>query len=306
MIQQGTLFPPEGTGPAAGNAAGPLSFRAVGEKEREIFARYLLPDAAMLVRREPADTLLAGAVWGRAACGAAAVRLSPEREAEALSFFVDPAVRRRGVGGTLLRFTLAQCAAAGATVFRARYALEAAEQAAFDRLFLAQGASLEQESPIYILDISIFRDTALLKPAFSPEYRRPSELVPFTALTQEQREALDKDAEVPWYVRPRNRGDMRTELSLAYLADGRVAGFWLGGTSARGHYTVQGVWRSASAPALAFHLLLIAHLNLCFYHGGGDFLYYVSPATARAEMLLQRYSRGNFRRLETHMARIRL
>ena len=303
-MEQGTLLLSEGPSPAAKAAAGPLSFRVVGEKERGIFARYLLPDAAMLVRREPADTLLPGAVWGRAACGAAAVRLSPEREAEALSFFVDPAVRRRGVGGALLRFTLAQCAAAGVAVFRARYALEAAEQAAFDRLFLAQGARLEEESPIYILDISLFRDAALLKSAFSPEYRRPAGIVPFTALTQEQREALDGEPEVPWYVCPRGRSNMRPELSLAYLMDGRVAAFWLGGTSARGHYTVQGVWCSASAPASAFHLLLIAHLNLCFYHGGGDFLYYVSPATERAEILLQRYSRGNFRRLETHVAKI--
>ena len=99
---------------------------------------------------------------------------------------------------------------------------------------------------------------------------------------------------------------MQPELSLAYLQDGRVTGFWLGCLSTPGNYSVQGVWRSKDAPVTTFHMLIAAHLNLCYYHGGGDFLYHCSPAVEFADKLIQRYSEGNYRRLEEHRAVIAL
>ena len=127
-----------------------------------------------------------------------------------------------------------------------------------------------------------------------------------SGLTPEQLSALYDDPEVPWYVHPRNRERMQPGLSLAYLQDGRVTGFWLGCMSTPGNYAVQGVWRSAAAPLSTFHILVTAHLSLCYYHGGGDFLYHCSPAVEFADELIQRYSEGNYRRLEDHRATIPL
>ena len=156
------------------------------------------------------------------------------------------------------------------------------------------------------MDSAQFRDSALLGRAFTAKYRPPESVVPFTDLTREQIEALYADPEVPWYVHPRNRTRMRPELSLAFLLEGRVAGFWLGSVSTPGNYSVQGVWRSPAAPVTTFHVLVAAHLNLCFYHGGGDFRYHCSPAVAFADELIQRYSEGKCRRLEEHAASIPL
>ena len=48
--------------------------------------------------------------------------------------------------------------------------------------------------------------------------------------------------------------------------------------------------------------LLLAHVNLCYYRSGGDFLYYVSPAVEFADRLIQTYTGGDCRRLEEHRA----
>ena len=56
------------------------------------------------------------------------------------------------------------------------------------------------------------------------------------------------------------------------------------------------------APASCLHELLLAHVNLCYYRSGGDFLYYVSPAVEFADRLIQTYTGGDCRRLEEHRA----
>ena len=105
----------------------PISCRAVRDEEREVFSQYLLPDAARLLRTGQ-DVLLLGAVCGKVACGAAALRFPDPppgadsvRDALLLSLFVDPLVRRRGVGTELLRLALDCARERGAARLRADY-----------------------------------------------------------------------------------------------------------------------------------------------------------------------------------------
>ena len=269
---------------------------------------YLLPHVAAQARREPERFLMLGAAWGRYAVGAAAI--TPDGEdpeaARVASLYVDPQARRRGVGTALLRAAAEEAEASGAAALNLSYILGGEELEAMDRAVRNLGGAPEFYLPVYTMDTAQFHDSPLVGRAFSPDYRRPEEIVPFIRLTPEQLEALYADPEVPWYVHPRNRAFLRPELSLAYVQGGRVAGFWMGGISTPGNYSVQGVWRSPSAPLTTFHTLIAAHLNLCYYHGGGDFLYHCSPAVEFADALIQRYSGGNYRRLEEHKAALPL
>ena len=234
----------------------------------------------------------------------------PDKEssktAELLSLYIDPQVRRRGIGAGLLYEALTAAAAAGAAELEAYYTAEPEDVEALDSLFHSFGAEPAFHSPIYVFDSSGFHEAPLLRKAFTGQYRRTPQIVPFSALSDTQLAELEKDPDLLRIVDPVNRPNWQPELSLAYLLDGRVVGFWLGAMTGPNRYSVQGAWRNSQAPLICIHAMLLAHVNLCFYHGGGDFLYYISPAVERADRLIQRYSGGNYRRLEEHVVRVPL
>ena len=287
-----------------------ISFRIVEPSEFPVFRQYLLPDAARLALGGQHDTLMLGAVCGTAACGTAALVFESREDgacvAELLSFFLDPLVRRQGIGTAFLRYVAEQAAEAGADELYAQYTAEPETMEALDALFRRAGGTPAFHLPIYELDSTHFHTSRLLGIAFTPDYRRPAHIVRFSELRAEQLEALEADPELPWFVDPAKRVNMRPDLSLAYLLDDRVAGFWLGSTSGENLFSVQGVWHNSSAPPSCFHELIHAHLNLCWYYGGGDFLYYVSPAVEYADRLIQKYSGGDYRRLDEHSVTIEL
>ena len=287
----------------------PITYRIVEGKEQNVFAQYLLPVAEDLARRDPEHILLLGAVWGTSACGTAALRLwqrsedSP-MEAELLSLFIDPQVRRQGVALGLLNFALEQAAQADAELFSAYYTAGEAELEAMDGLFEAAGMEPEFHLPIYVMDSATYHDSKALHAAFSEKYQRPNHIVPLSALTPEQKEYLYSHPELPSFLHPAGRLGLNPDLSLVYLLDGKPEGIWLCTSTAIGHYSVLGVWRSEAAPVFCFHELIHAHLNHCYYHGGGDFHYYVSPAVEFADRLIQKYTQGNYQQLEEHFVNL--
>ena len=289
----------------------PVSFRVVEGEEKAVFSQYLLPAAASLARSGGEDTLTLGAVWGTAACGAAVLRLwrsgeNAPPEAELPSFYIDPLVRRRGVGLGLLRFALEQAELAGAGLFRVRYAAGGEELAALDGLMRKAGLQPEPHLPVYEMHSGDYHDSPLLRAAFSQEYRRPEHIVPFSALTERRRDRLYRHPELPDFLHPAGVEGLDPDLSLVYLRDGDPEGIWLSSSAGKGYYSLMGVWHSSAAPLSCFHELLLAHLNLCLRHGGGDFRYYVSPSVEFADRLIRKYTRGGFRRLEEHIAELRL
>lgn len=282
-----------------------VSYRIAEGKEQSVFAQYLLPVAADLARRDRDHVLLLGAVWGTSACGAAALRLWQRNEdappeAELLSLYVDPEVRRQGVGLGLLVFALEQAVRAGAVLFSAYYTAGAEELAAMDGLFETAGMEPEFHLPIYVMDSATYHDSKALHGAFSEKYRRPDHIVPLSALTPAQKERLYSHPELPDFLHPAGRLGLNPDLSLVYLKDGEAEGVWLCTSTAIGHYSVLGVWRSEATPVFCFHEMILAHLNHCYYHGGGDFHYYVSPAVEFADKLIQKYTQGDYHQLEEH------
>lgn len=287
-----------------------VSYRFVEAGEREVFGQYLLPNIAGRVNEEEKGLVFIGAVWGDSACGAAAVKMPDtsrgEAEARLLSLFVDPLVRRRGVGEGLLRRAAETAADAGAAVLTARYAVENETMTALDALFRKLGAEPEFYLPVYVFDSAEFRDSRLLGRAFSTQYRRPEHITTFDALSDEQLAELEADPELLDIVDPARRIYHLPDLSLAYIMNGRVVGFWLGGETAPRHYTAQGVWHNSAAPLSCFHELLLAHIDLCLKRGGGDFVYYASPAVEYADRLIRKYAGERLHRLEEHSASLAL
>lgn len=263
------------------------------------YEQYILPHITAKMRLEPKRFAALGAAWNNFSVGAAALTEDEDDPGAAAlaSLFVDPQVRRWGIGTALLGASVKAAMAAGAKRLTLSYTLSGEELEAMDRAVRALSGKPEFCIPVYTMDSVDFHNSRLLGRAFRPDYRMPGNVVRFTDLTPEQLDALHSDPEAPWYS-----PGMQPELSLAYLKDGHVVGFWFGCMSVPGNYAVQGIWRSPAAPFNTFHVLLTAHVNLCYSHSGGDFLYHCSTAVESAETILKTYTGGKYRRLEQHRA----
>ena len=281
------------------------SFRLLNKQELAAFSQYLLPQAAREGLGGTPPQIVVGALWGRFACGAAAVRCS-EDTAELTSLFVDPKVRGQGIGGMLLDQAAAQAAAQGCETLTARYLLAGEELAAMDRLVRRRGKVFPEESPpVYGMDSRRFREHPLLGAAFRARFRPVPAVVPFFRLDEEQLEALEAREDIPSFLRPSVcRTRMEPALSVAWVADGAIAGYLLAGETGRRTFSLTAAWQER--PSTAFLHLLRAQLNLCFYRCGGDFRFFASPVNPRTERLLLRLTGGAYTRYEAHAAALSL
>lgn len=261
------------------------------------YEQYILPQIAAEMRQEPERFAALGAVWDNYAAGTAVFTEDPDDpEAAALvSLFVDPQVRRRGIGTALLNAFLTGAADSGLEKLTLSYTLDREELDAMDCFVRAMGGVPMFINPVYTMASVDFHDSRLVGRAFRPDFRMPENVVRYIDLTPEQLESLHADPDAPWYS-----PGMQPELSLAYLWNGRVVGFWFGCMTTPGNYAVQGIWRSPAAPFNTLHVLLMAHVNLCYSHGGGDFLYYASTSVEFVDRFLRTYTEGKYHRMERH------
>ena len=80
------------------------------------YEQYILPNISAEMRQAPERFAALGAVWNNCAVGAAVITDDPDDPGAAAlaSLFVDPQVRRRGIGTALLKLSLKAAAGAGA------------------------------------------------------------------------------------------------------------------------------------------------------------------------------------------------
>ena len=173
----------------------PISFRIVEQPEFQVFCQYLLPDAARLVIEGRPGMLVLGAVCGTVACGSAALRMDTQEDgtcvADLVSLYLDPLVRGQGVGTAFLRYIMEQAAERGADELYAQYVAEPETMEALDAIFRRAGGEPDFHLPIYEIDSTHYHSSRMLGIAFSPSYRRPEYIVPFSELEPEQLEALE-------------------------------------------------------------------------------------------------------------------
>lgn len=180
------------------------------------------------------------------------------------------------------------------------------ELAAMDRLVRRRGEVLPEESPpVYGMDSRRFHGHPLLGAAFRSGFRPVPAAVPFSRLDAGQLEALEAREDIPSFLRPSAcRTRMEPALSVAWLADGAVAGYLLGDETGRRDFSLTAAWQER--PSTAFLHLLRAQLNLCFYRCGGDFRFFASPVNPRTERLLLRLTGGAYTRYEARAAALSL
>lgn len=267
-----------------------LSVGPVSPQEQRHFAQYLLPQV-----RQGENTSILGAYAGNLACGAAAVRWE-EGTAVLASLFVDPLVRRRGLGGALADLALRLAAEKSSPCLSCTYVLDQGELAAMNRIFMRRGGVLQYGAPVCCVNMSDYVGARFLGAALKSGYRPPPTAVPFSRLTPEQLACLAGREDIPDALRWESCADKcDRELSLAWVEEGQICAYVLGGESAGGGYLLAAAWRGPESPAASVPALLRCQLNRCWYRAGGGFLYYFSaetpPAQAPARSLTRRSCR---------------
>jgi len=277
-----------------------ITFRILEDRDLSPFLSYLLSGPAGQLRRGAPGWLAVGAVRDRMACGAAAVQLRGE-EAELASFFVDPQVRGQRVGSRLLDRTTALARERGCRRMGLHYLLAGDDLAAMDRLVRRRGELVEGSgSFVYRMELAPYRDHPLVGPSFRPEFRPVPAVVPFSRLTGDQLDALEAREEIPGFLLPSFLRDrMDPELSVAWIEDGRVTAYLLGGSTQYRDASLLAAW--LERPASAFLHLLREQLNRFYYRFGGEFRLFVSPVTPHAEQMLQRLTEGKYTRYEARV-----
>lgn len=283
-----------------------LTVRPVSPEEEKHFEQYLLPQTVQEIRRGGAAYTVLGALAGTLACGAAAVRLT-DGTAALESLFIDPLVRGQGLGGALTDLAVLTAREGGADCLTCDYVLDETDLTAMNAIFSRRGGAPRLLGPAYCVDMSAYREKRLIGAALRSSYRPSPNLVPFSQLTPEQLARLDARTDIPGYLRWQScAARCDRELSLAWVRDGQVSAYILGGEAADGGYLLAAAWRGAEAPAASFPALLRGQLNRCWYQSGGSFLYYFSAVTAPAQALAGLLIQGHCRQYAQMSARILL
>ena len=261
------------------------SIRTLDRGELPGFRPYLLPETARGLERRADGLLVLGAVTGRSACGAAAVRRSGTSP-ELTDLFVDASVRRRGAGRALLEELIRRLEAEGAARLSADYVLRGEELAAMDHLLDTCGFSAPQRrSRVFQVPSERFHDDPRLGAAFSPQYRTPLGVCALGEVSAAALEELETAEDIPEHLAWASLRDRALpELSVGMLREGRVAAYLLAEEGGGGCVLLSAV-RRAAAPPTAFQSLLLELLNRSWYRFGGDFPFYFSALTPKVERL---------------------
>ncbi len=264
-----------------------IQIRVLDRRELPGFRPYLLPATAEAIGRDDPRLVALGAAAGRYALGAVAARLDEGDEAELTDLFVDEAVRRQGVGLTLIRALRAALAERGVTLLTACYALEAEDLAAMDALLVKVGATPPRRRALsFQADSRDYRDHPLLGVCFTPRYRTPEGVVPFFQLPEEALKELEGAKDIPYILSwSLLRERAVPDLSVATVREGRVRSYLLAEESADGGFVLLAAFRREGARASDFLRLLRELLSRCWYWRGGDFPFYFSAINQHTEEL---------------------
>ena len=269
-----------------------FSLRVVEPGLLPAFRPYLTDQAAQDGALGRADVLTLGAVTAeRRTCAAAAGRMDGAA-LTVTSLYVDPAVRRRGIGSALLAALLEGTAPARAEV---RWLLPREDHEAFRAFLSAAGFSPgpQGEGGLYRTDAASLRLGPTLRRAFSPAFRPDGNVVPLAELTKEERGELLADPAIdPRLSLARLEGLYSPEVSFAYRYGGRVAAYLACAlTGPRDGAILAALSRPGAHPAAILQLAAAA-LRAGLDHLGGDFAFWADTVDRGSADLLRALSRG--------------
>jgi len=278
-----------------------IQLRLLDRRELPGFRPYLLPDTVSRLEADSGQLLALGAVLDRSALGAAAVWLE-DGMAELTDLFIDSQARRQGVAGVLLDNLLECLEELGTAYVTADYVLRGEELAAMDALLKSRGFAVPAvRSLTFSTRSGLLKGDRLLGAALTPRYRTPEGIASFSALPPAALAELEADRSIPELLSWTNvKRRARPELSAAFLREGKVLAYLLGGDSADGGCVLLSAYRREGCPLTAFLSLLREVLNRSYYRFGGDFPCYVSAITPRAAELALRLLGDRCTQYEEH------
>ena len=269
-----------------------FSLRVVEPGLLPAFRPYLTDQAAQDGSLGRADVLTLGAVTAeRRTCAAAAGRMDGAA-LTVTSLYVDPAVRRRGIGSALLAALLERAAPRRAEV---SWALPQSEFDAFRAFLAAAGFRTAPQAGggLYRAEAASLRLGPTLRRAISPAFRPDGNVVPLAALTGAERAELLADPAIDSRLGlARLEGLYSPEVSFAYRYGGRVAAYLACAfTGRRDGSILAAVSRPGAHPAAILQLAAAA-LRAGLDHFGGDFAFWADTVNRESADLLLALTRG--------------
>lgn len=269
-----------------------FSLRVVEPGLLPAFRPYLTDQAAQDGALGRADVLTLGAVTAeRRTCAAAAGRMDGAA-LTVTSLYVDPAVRRRGIGSALLAALLERAAPRRAEV---SWALPQPEFDAFRAFLTAAGFRTAPQTGggLYRAEAASLRLGPTLRRAFSPAFRPDGNVVPLAALTGAERAELLADPAIDLRLGlARLEGLYSPEVSFAYRYGGRVAAYLACALTGRRDGSILAAVSRPGAHPAAILQLAAAALRAGLDHFGGDFAFWADTVNRESADLLLALTRG--------------
>ena len=242
------------------------------------FTPYLMPQVRQYIGDGKALIAL-GAVRDNHSVGAVAA--SVENGAlHIVSLYVDPKVRRQGIGSVLL------CALGGIVnandlhvegaraYFMEEDGMDVAGLTAFLRY--AGFGEPQLSDRLFSVDTADLHDLPGLGAAFSTEFQPDPHIRPFSAITPEQLREIEDDPDVMDCLKPSAmRFHPMRSASMIWVEDGHVLGYILAYQGVDGEIVVASSCKRAGAPKGCWRQLLYGAANRCYVMLGRDYKAYI-------------------------------
>ena len=283
-----------------------LRFFRLDKSNAAPFAPYLLPQVCEQIGNN-IGMLTLGAVAANYAVGAIAA-LPPEKGVLPLqSIFVDPALRRYGVGTDLLRELCRICREeTGETVrsVRTEYTMEKDACEELSAFLEAAGFSTKRVGGrTYCVDSADVHEKAILGEAFSYSFRPDPHIRTFSQLTAEQLREIEENKEAPDFLKPAAaKGKIMGRASTVWLEDGHPIGWVLFRPSIDGELILSAAYKNDDAPVECFLAMLKAAVNRWYLMLGRDCRIYITAINERVESLIENLTGGELREFEHYTA----
>ena len=258
------------------------------------FSPYLMPQVRQYIG-DGKELIALGAVVDGHSVGAVAASVENDM-LHLVSLYVDPAVRRQGIGTALLRALGARVKALGLSVEGAKvYYMEEEEDTAVIAAFLRSAGfgELELSDRLFCVNTADLHHLPGLREALSTDFAPDPHVRPYAAITPEQLREIEDDPDVLDCLKPSAmRFNLMRSASTIWVEDGHVLGWILAYQGVDGEIVMASACKRAGAPDGCFRKLLYALANRCYMMLGRDFRTYILTINEHSAGLVEKLSGG--------------
>ena len=273
-----------------------LNFYLLDKTNAGPFAPYLLPGVRNDIGAGK-DVIAVGASVGENTVGAVAAGVRGGT-LHILSLYVEPAMRRQGIGTALLFALGAVLREAEAEIDTVRtYYMEENEDTEAVAAFLdVMGfGEMQLHNRLFSVNTAELHGVPGLGEAFSFDFVPDPHTHPYSEITPEQLAEVEADESVLTCLKPSamSHGILRRGSTI-WVEDGHVLGWVLCYQGFDGEIVVTSSVKREGAPKGSWHLMLLAAANRCYTMLGRDFLAYMASINEHSGELVEKATAGNY------------